>query len=1081
MCYLAATLPFDFQQPAWLWLILLVPVFIFATLRSLAGLEPARRVFAVAVRSLLVVLVACCLAGIERVRRSDDLTVMFLMDRSHSVEVLEDEQTEFIRQAAKDIRPEDRVGLIDFAHHSYLQQLPMPGGFFLPPGRLPPVQSGDRTDIAAAIRLAMAMFPHDTAKRIVLMSDGNSNLGDVLAEARRAGADGIPIDIVPLRYERRNEVYFEKMLAPTYAEAGEQVPVRMVINSQLPATGSLAVYHNGQLVELPAEESRVTLQPGSNTFSLKLPVNTAGTQTYEAQVIVDDKSLDSVALNNTGRAFSFVAGASPVLILTRDPPAEAALLDALQSERVQAEIRNLDQMGEFGLLQMMNYSSVILANIPAAAFTDAQQQDLATYVKDMGSGLIMTGGPDSFGAGGWIGSPVEEVMPVSFEIKHKRVIPKGALVLIMHSCEIARGNYWGKEMAKKSVDTVSSRDLIGVLAYTFTPGGNNWEVPLQENTNKAAVKARIDRMQIGDMPDFHSTMQMAFDELNSGSGKTAAQKHVIILSDGDAQPPSQSLLDDFAKAKITVSTIGIGWGAHVMEATLSDIAKRTDGRYYPARSPRELPQIFSKESTVVRRPLIIDEPFSPQLVPGGMELLGGFRAGAEGLPALGGMVLTSPKDSPNAVNAIYRASEDGEDPVLAYWQYELGKSVAFTSGHWPAWGQSWTSWPRFAKFWAQLVRWTMRQESPANFDTYTKIEGGRARIVIDALDKDASYLNHLQLRANLVGPDQRALPILFTQTGPGHYEAEFDAEKAGQYLANVQVYDQGKHLGTVRTGLSVPFSPEYRDLSTNEAVLRQIAEVSGGRWLDLPPDKAGVFEHDLPPSIARRPAWDWTLAWLFLPAFLLDVAVRRLASWLLLSIAVELVILVVLLFGLEIRFGAWWSILGAILFAELVGWTIRFRYIGVIFRGLTHSVTVLEHAGERSTEALGKLKGTRERVRGGMRATGDTAGGESAEADGEGAGLTGSAAARARRAAAGRSATTEAVSRDVARRRYDVGESKSAAPAGDLHEALGGAKTAKPVAPKKRPAGGTGDAAEESTTSRLLKAKKRAQDGKEDP
>jgi uncharacterized membrane protein len=699
---------------------------------------------------------------------------------------------------------------------------------------------------------------------------------------------------------------------------------------------------------------------------------------------------------------------------------------------------------------MMNYSSIILSNVQAANFTDEQQNEFAAYVKDMGSGLIMTGGPDSFGAGGWIGSPIEKVMPVDFEIKHKRVIPRGALVLIMHSCEIPRGNYWGKEMAKKSVDTISSRDYLGVLAYTYSPGGNNWEVPLDFNTNKTAVKAKIDRMQIGDMPDFGSTMQMAYDELVSGKGKDAAQKHVIILSDGDAQAPTGALIQKYVDAGITVSTIGIGWGAHVMAQVMQDISKKTGGRYYDARNPRQLPQIFSKESTVVRRPLIIDEPFPPQMVSGGMDLMGGFRAGEGGLPELGGMVLSSAKENPNVIIPIIRATDDGEDPVLAYWQYELGKTVAFTSGYWPKWGSQWTPWPRFAKFWAQVVRWTMRQESPANFDTYTKIEGNRGRIIIDALDKDASYLNNLQLRANLVGPADATVPAVFTQTGPGHYEAEFDVDKAGQYLANVQVYDQGKHMGTIRTGMSVPFSPEYRDLMPNEALLRQVVDVTGGRWLDMAPDKAEVFSHDLPPSEAKRPAWEWVLAWMFLPLFLLDVASRRLASWLLLSIAVEVVILVVLLFGLDLRFGPWWSILGAVLLAELVGWSIRFRYIPLIFDALTHPATVLAKTGERSEIALDKLKGTKDRAREGMQAH------SASEGDGK------PAPAR--------------VARDVTRRRYDVGEERAGKPAADLHEALGGAKTVKPPTPKPA-AQPQAPGEDETTTSRLLRAKRKPKPG----
>ena len=644
---------------------------------------------------------------------------------------------------------------------------------------------------------------------------------------------------------------------------------------------------------------------------------------------------------------------------------------------------------------------------------------------------------------------------MSFEIKHKRVIPRGALVLIMHSCEIPRGNYWGKEMAKKSVDTISSQDYLGVLAYTYSPGGENWEVPLDLNTNKAAVKSKIDRMQIGDMPDFGTTMQMAFKELTSGRGKDAAQKHVIILSDGDAQAPRRGLLADYARKKITVSTIGIGWGGHVVQQTMADIARRTGGKYYAARNPRQLPQIFSKESKVVRRPLIVDDSFTPQVLQAHSDLLAGIDVFQEDLLPLGGMVLTSPKQSPNVIIPLVRSTDDGEDPVLAHWQYELGKTVVFASGYWPVWGEAWTGWPKFAKFWAQIVRWTMRQEAPANFDTYTRIEGNRGRIVIDALDRDASYLNYLQMRTNIVGPQGERIPARFAQIAPGKYQAEFEADKAGNYLANVQISDRGKRLGMVRTGVSVPFSPEYRDLVSNEALLRQVVEVTGGRWLEAGPLEDNVFAHDLPPTKAKRPAWEWVLAWLLLPVFLLDVAVRRLASWLALSIAVELVVLVVLLFGLDIRYAPWWGVLGAFVLAELIGWTIRFRYIGPLFDFMTHGVTALAQAGDRSAASLDHLKTTRDRVR------------EDLDVDERG---------DLKRIAQ----DAEALPPTTARRRFDVGDREGAKPAADLDEALGGAKQAEPPVEKQRPPAPAGETEPEDATSRLLRAKRRVRRDMED-
>ena len=1038
------TLPFSFQQPAWLWLCGLIPLLVVLSLRSLAGLDPLRRVLALVARSLVIVTLAVCLAEVVHVRENRNLTVLFLMDRSDSVpEDIQKSQEDYIAAVSRKCPKNDRVGMIDFARHAYVEQPPYEGGYYLQPGRLPQMQNPDRTDIAGAIRMAMAIFPDDTAKRIVLLTDGNDNMGDVLQEAAGARADGAVVDVVPLWYQHRNEVYFDRMVAPTNAEEGEQVPIRLVLHSRRQATGRIDLYHGGQQVQLPKELAQVELVPGDNVFLVKLPIRSGGPQRFEARFVADGgTAADTISENNTATAFTFVAGKRKALVLSTNLEYDREFVEALGREKVDVVLRDATE-GVLDLLELMSYSTIVLSNVPADTFTDEQLEMLASYVKDLGGGLIMTGGDTSFGAGGWTGTPVEAVMPVSFEVKHKKVIPRGALVLIMHTCEIPRGNTYGKEVAKKSVDTISSRDWFGMLAYSWSPSGVNWEVPLSLATDKNAVKNKIDKMQIGDMPDFATTMDMALKAL----AKTdAAQKHIILISDGDPSPPAPATLNAMKQAKITCSTVGIGYGQHVMVGTLQDIAKATGGRFYACQNPRTLPQIFVKESQVVRRSLIDEQPFTPKAEYAFSELLTGIGAD-DSIPPLHGMVLTSPK--PMALVPLVRPTKEGQDPVLAHWQYELGRTVAFTSGFWPRWGPEWTRWPNFAKLWAQVVRWTMRQEAPANFEVFTRMEGNRGRVVIEALDKDAGYLNFLNLPGAVIKPDQTVTPLRFSQTGPGHYEATFDVDQTGQFIANVNVMDRGQDLGSIYTGVSVPFSPEFRELSTNEAILQQVRQITGGRWIDdvSKPEAVDVFSHDLPPTISRQPVWDWTLAWVLLPLFLLDVGVRRLASWLAFSILTEVVVLVFLLFGVGTAYTGFWGVLGTILLAELIGWSIRFRHIGPMIASITHTVTVLARAGERSTAALGQLKSTRDRVREERTAAGEPAAAPETPAPDRGA-------------------------------RFDPGQLAGRVSAEDLHEALGGAKTQPEYKERRRPPAGLGpeppDQAAEDVTSRLLRAKRRA-------
>lgn len=1030
-----------FDKPQWLWLALLVPVLVVLSLRSLAGLDPVRRVLSLILRSAVILVLAASLAEVVTVRKNDDLTVMFLMDRSDSVKGKLEQQEGYIREVCQDTPADDRIGVIDFARHAFPEQMPM-SGYHLNMGRLPDIANKDRTDIAGAIRLAKAMFPHDAAKRIVILSDGNDNMGDLVEAARTARADGVAIDVVPLHYEHRNEIYFDRLIAPSQAEKGAQVPLRMVLHSQRRASGTIDLYHNGVKVELPPGMNRVELQPGPNPFVFKQIVDSSGTHRFDARFTPDSPEQDAIVENNRANTFSYVSGRGKVLLVTANEQHDIRLAEALAAENIDVEMKDVSEIQD-ELPHESLYACIILSNVPANSFTDEYQESLASYVRRGGGGLIMTGGDEGFGAGGWIGSPVEDIMPVRFEIKHKRIIPRGALVLVMHSCEIPRGNFWGKEVAKKSVDTISSRDYIGVLAYTWSPSGENWVVPLQLATNKAAVKSRIDQMQIGDMPDFDATMNMALKGLAS---LDASQKHIIMVSDGDPQPPRRSILKGMKEAKITCSTIGIGFGSHVMQQPLKDIAKATGGRYYPCRNPRRLPQIFVKESKIVRRPLIIDEPFQPQVMFRDSDVLPGVFT-TDDVPELGGLVLTSAKSDSRVQVPLIRATKDGNDPVLAHWQEGLGKTVAFTSGYWPRWGKHWTRWARFSKLWAQIVRWSMRQEAPANFETFVRIEGDTGRVSIDALDEDGNYLDRLVLDANVVAPDLTGRPLTFVQTGPGHYEATFPVEQTGQYVSNVRVLQQGgggalESVGQINAGAAVPFSPEFRELRTNEALLRQVAEITGGRWLTGDPEQDDIFSHDLPPTVSRRPAWDWTLAWLVLPLFLLDVAVRRLASWLAFSICVEAVVIVFLLWGMDLIHGSVLGVLGVLVLAELIGWSIRFRSIRPAIEGLTHSVTALSQTGDRSSVALEQLKGTRDRVRDEQTKDGGASCAEPAPDAGA---------------------------------RFDVGDQQAKQPAGDLHEQLGGAKgEPRYVEKRRKPAGDSKEDQEADVTSRLLKAKRRA-------
>ncbi|GMV96063.1 MAG: VWA domain-containing protein [Phycisphaerae bacterium] len=1066
-------LPISFDRPAWLWLLLAIPVLAGVSLRTLAGLDRRRRVLAIVMRSLVIAALTVALARVQFVKRNEHVAVMFVLDRSKSIpDALRLKAQEYIREtvkAAQKIDHEARFGVISFDGQADVDVVPSRVGANI-------LEFGvgvepNRTNIAAGVRMALAAFPEGYARRLVLLTDGNQNEGDVSAEIEAALAGGVAVDVVPLRFKHDNEILFDRIWVPTQVQKETRIPVRLIVKSTRPTKARLTLYHNDREVGIDPAHQVLDLSGGMRpdrfdvTVELRDAGRAEGVHRFDARLTPLDEAADVVAENNKATAFTFTQNPQQVLILAMPGSQdEVVLRDALAREmggtaggEGAVRLVTLDQFRDgIDLETLQAYGTIILSNIPADEFNEKQHRDLANYVRDMGRGLIMIGGENGFGAGGWIGKPLEEVSPVSFEIKQEKKMPRGALVIIMHSCEIPRGNYWGQQVAIAAINTISSLDYLGVISYSYNPGGPHWDVPLAPAADKRAILRAVTQMQNGDMMDFDPMFRQAVGALLSL--KDASQKHIIVISDGDPGPPSPEIIQKMVDARITASTVGIGYGAHVVEKTLRDIAVQThasggEKHFYRCTNPNLLPQIFVKEAKIVRRSLLQD--FRPPVQP----RLPGFDpivAGLDAVPPIGGMVLTTPKADISL--PLVRVSDRGTDPVLAYWNIGAGKMAVFTSGLWRGeWGTHWASWDRFGKFWAQIVRWSMGDSSPASFDVVARQDGGKGKISFEAVNKDASYLTNLRItNAHVFTPAGESKPLFVTQVGPGQYEASFDVADTGSYLGSIHYKyvdaseGQPKVLGgQINTGLSVSYSPEFRELGTNETLLRGIADKTGGQLLALDPIQENVFKRKLPPSVSRQPVWRWVVQWLLLPLFLLDVAGRRLASTLALSLYVEAAVFVTFCATLHAGGAPAWSYVLALIVAEAVGWAIRWRYILPTIQYFTYGVTALARAGQRSTQSLSQLKDVRAKVR---------------------EGLTGQDEGPARPGP--RESSTIPLEPVADRRtRFDVGDAAAAKPARDLTDVVGGARAEEPAERKKA---GPGQAGE--LTSRLLKAKQRAQE-----
>ena len=874
------SIPIRFEHPVFLLLLLLlVPTFFIGRLGA-TGQSAGKFWTSFIVRSILIGVLSIALARPSIVERGEALTLMVVADVSRSIprSLQQDTQRFLSRIEAAKRDPNDRIGVVSVARSAEIHATPDPNA------RINiGTHSGDlsATNLADAIRTAISILPTDTANRILLVSDGNETEQSLIEASELARANGIPIDVIPLEYEHRNEVVFEGLRVPARARLGQSVDVRAFLRTGDAISGTLYVWQNDEPLDLSPNEAgeglHLDLAPGPRVINIPVSLDTGGAQRFRAEFTPDNSDLDRIIENNVYEAVSFVAGDGRVLLIDESGIETSALARSLRDGGIEAIVEGPEAMGR-GIAYINGFDAVILANVPRWSIDVETDRGLRSWVHDLGGGLMMLGGDTSFGAGGWIDSETAKVLPVRLDPPQERQMVRGALALVMHSCEMAQGNYWGQQVAIAAIEALSRLDYVGIVTYNFAAVGPNvngasWALPMQLAGDKAAAIASAKSMVVGDMPDFGSSMSLAYKGLETVS---AGQKHVIVISDGDPQPPSRSLLDKYVADGITITTVMVaGHGSRTDQQNMQGVAEYTGGTFYNVSNPKALPKIFIKEATLVSRTLIVEGEFQPTVHPS----IAGPTRGTGGVPKVSGFVLTVPREGLAQVPMTV-TTQEGQDPLLAWWNHGLGKSIAYTSDFSGRWGSAWPAWGGFQGFTEQLVRWLMRPAAPANMMIRTRTEGETAIVEVEALGDGGAFANFMQGEARVLGPDGSSSKAALQQIGPGRYRGEFPISASGAYLVNVLFPNaEGGVAASVQAAVSVPYSKEFASVRDNRALLESVAERTGGRVFDSsvdlelhdPFERSGM---EMPSSRTR--IWD-LLAIIAAGLFVLDVAIRRIS------------------------------------------------------------------------------------------------------------------------------------------------------------------------------------------------------------
>lgn len=844
----------------WLWWLFLA---------GATGLSPARANAALWLRLMMAAGFIVALAEPRAVRTSEILSVVYVVDVSDSVgQTAVDSALEFVARQVSEKPAADEAGLVLFGAEAVVE---LPPRITFPfDGVVTSQVRRDATDLAEALSLSAAMIPAENNGRIVLITDGTSTEGNVAKRLDELRARGISVDVLPINYQYENEVWVERLEVPQQVKLEQDYEASILVSSLGETTGTLILRENGRVLA----KSEVTLRPGLNQYSLPIRVDQAGYYEYQAAIEVPDGK-DNLPQNNAAENFLFVDGTGRVLIVTA-PEGDPREWQPL-AESISRDGRIVEQRDAYGFpdstLALMPYDSVVFVNVPVNAFVPAQLRALHNAVRDAGTGFLMVGGPDSFGPGGYHRTPVEDVLPVSMDIEQQDLLQKGALVIILHTCEFADGNTWGKRITNQAIRVLSSHDEVGVLVFDQENDAEQWLFRLTPAASFPRLVTLVNRARIGDMPTFTTTMKMALAGLNQSD---ATIKRMLIISDGDPSAPTDQLLAAVEQAKITVSTVTVSPHGESDTTSMKRIADATGGTAYTPDNPAELPAIFVKEARTLKRSMIQEETISP--LPGTPSSL---LTSLEKTPPLHGYILTTLK--PRAEPVLLAPNLDTETstpsiappaPILARWKYGLGSTAAFTSDLTTRWGREWLQWEKFDSVISQLMTSLSRVRQPAQLRIWTHISSGEAVIVAEDFANDAQRPDggFAELAAIVNGPDDFSATLRLQQVSPRRYEARLPLPGQGKYQVIAQGSDDGR-TETATGGFIVSYSAEYLRFRSNPIMLNQIQERTGGQLLNDSSPADDVFGDRLPKS-SSRPIFDWLLISLaiLLP---IDVAVRR--------------------------------------------------------------------------------------------------------------------------------------------------------------------------------------------------------------
>lgn len=825
----------------------------------------------VAIRAAIVALLAAALIDPAVNIASESVTTVFVVDSSASLGSSVDEARAWVGAAiidagdsqwavvevGDDARVATPVGRIDYA-----------GGVGV---------DAAATNLGRGLRLAESLLTGASRERIVVVSDGRSNAGDLPAEVERLKRLGVVVDVHTIAGQIRSDAAVAAIDVPARVNEGEAFVVTVDVLSAV----AVAVAEVELLVEDVLVGVRtVGLEPGSNPVTFDVDAGQPGLEHLTARVRVPG---DAVGTNDETTTAVEVRGPAGVLLVEGTPGDGETLTDALISKGL--VVKSIGMADLPAVQELAVHQAVILVDVSARDMSERQVEALDSFVSDLGRGLVVVGGDNSYALGGYRNSPLEALLPVDSDAQDTQREASVAEVLLidtsesMGACHCAEEDSMesveggvnktdiSKAAAIRAVDALGANDEIGVLVFS---GSAQWVVPLQQLPSSEVIESAVGGLRPAGETRIIPALRDAADELRASKKEL---KHIILFTDGfttelnlegfEGDPSRElgSLVEEvaaLAKEGITISVVGTGEGAI---SELEKVAQAGNGRFYAGRDLNEIPEIFVKEARLAARSFINEGEFFPS-VTSTAEAVRGLASS----PALLGFVATTPKPT---ADVQLQVGEFG-DPLLASWRVGLGKATTWTSDGGAKWASQWAAWDGYQDFWSNVVRDTFPLGGSEGQRVRASIAGEEMTVTLESAEAWPAGTSPV---ARVGYPDGTSVEMRLDRKSDFEFEGRVSTRQGGAYAVGVGVPNEDGAPVTLSAIASRSFAAEYLPGVPDAELLTSVSIATGGRG-EISSREA--FDAEMLPNGRSLVGYRWLFLLLAALLFPIDVALRRL-------------------------------------------------------------------------------------------------------------------------------------------------------------------------------------------------------------